>query len=67
MYIKRLAENLVQKYLLVFEIYSKVLKFIVNQIATPHLPIWGVGEYGESVTPRLTNAGSRGGYIANKF
>jgi hypothetical protein len=37
MYIKRLAENFVQKALLVFEIYSIVLKFIVDQIATPRL------------------------------
>ncbi len=40
------------------------MKFIVDQIATPDSPIWGVGDspthqYGESVTPRLTDAGSR--------
>ena len=55
MYTKRLAENFVQKASLLFDIQYKVLKFIVDQVATPRLadtgsqrlpdsPMRGVGE-----------------------
>ena len=43
------------------------MKFIVDQKRLPDSPIRGVGDspthrYGESATPRLTDAGSRGVY-----
>ncbi len=73
MHIKRLAENLVQKALLLFEILS--FEVIVDQIATPLLndtgsrrlsvsTIRGVGDspyqrYAESATPRIVESGSR--------
>jgi len=47
------------------------LKFIVDQKRLPDSPIQGVGDspthrYGESATPRLTDAGSRGVYKRDK-
>ncbi len=75
MYIKRLAENLVQKALLLFEILSFEVYCTVDQIATPRLndtgsrrlsvsTIRGVGDspyqrYAESATPRIVESGSR--------
>jgi hypothetical protein len=69
MYIKRLAENLVQKALLLFEILS----FEVYCRSDRDSPTQRYGEsatpgdspyqrYAESATPRLTDAGSRGVY-----
>ncbi len=51
MYIKRLAENLVQKALLLFEILS----FEVYCRSDSDSP---TRRFGESATPRLTNTGS---------
>ncbi len=49
-----------------FLIYN-FLNFFVQQTRLPNSPIRGVGDspthrYGESATPRLTDAGSRGVY-----
>ncbi len=51
MYVKRLAENLVQKALLDFEIWS----FKVYCKSYSNSP---TRRYGESATPRLTDDGS---------
>ena len=62
MYIKRLAENLVQKALLLFVILS--FEVYCRSDRLPDSPIRGVGDspyqrYAESATPRIVESGSR--------
>ncbi len=72
MYIKRLAENLVQKALLLFEIlsfevYGESATLRINDTGSRRLSvstIRGVGDspyqqYAESATPRIVESGSR--------
>ena len=61
MYIKRLAENLVQKALLLFEILSFEVYCRSDSVSPT---IRGVGDspyqrYAESATPRIVESGSR--------
>jgi hypothetical protein len=62
MYIKSLAENLVQKALLLFEILS--FEVYCRSDRLPDSTIRGVGDspyqrYAESATPRIVESGSR--------
>jgi hypothetical protein len=62
MYIKRLAKNLVQKALLLFEILS--FEVYCRSERLPYSTIRGVGDspyqrYAESATPRIVESGSR--------
>jgi hypothetical protein len=62
MYIKSLAENLVQKALLLFEILS--FEVYCSSDRLPDSTIRGVGDsqyqrYAESATPRIVESGSR--------
>jgi hypothetical protein len=62
MYIKRLAENLVQKAILLFEILS--FEVYCRSDRLPDSTIRGVGDspyqrHAESATPRIVESGSR--------